>query len=278
MSEAISNPCAAPPERDKSATVLAIDTTAGQCSVALLSPDSAMVRVETMIQGHSRAVLPMVDGLLGSSGIAASAIDLIGFGSGPGSFTGLRVACGVAQGLGFGWGRPLVAVDAMRTLALQAAQAAFQAGASPAWLMVALDVRMGEVCHAVFRYADLADAKGWPVPVAGPVIASPAQAMTVFDAFSGEAAWLAGDGFQGYPALADWAQQAGDLHQRPDAAVQPDALAVARLALLGWQQGRSIDAALAAPDYLRDKVALDVTEQAALRATMKAARDIGRLA
>jgi tRNA threonylcarbamoyladenosine biosynthesis protein TsaB len=278
MSEAISDSCAATPERDQSVTVLAIDTTAGQCSVALLSPDGCMVRVEAMIQGHSRAVLPMVDGLLGSSGIAASAIDLIGFGSGPGSFTGLRVACGVAQGLGFGWGRPLVAVDAMRTLALQAAQAAGEAGASPAWLMVALDVRMGEVCHAVFRYADLAGARGWPVPVASPVIGSPAQAMTVFDEFAGEVAWLAGDGFQGYPALADWAQQAGDLRQRPDAAVQPDALAVARLALLGWQQGRSIDAALAAPDYLRDKVALDVTEQAALRATMKAARDAGRLA
>jgi tRNA threonylcarbamoyladenosine biosynthesis protein TsaB len=278
MSEAMSEPCAAPPERFNAVTVLAIDTTAGQCSVALLSPRACMVRVETMIQGHSRAVLPMIDDLLGSSGFTASAIDLIGFGSGPGSFTGLRVACGVAQGLGFGWGRPLVAVDAMRTLALQAAQAAGEAGASPAWLMVALDVRMGEVCHAVFRFADLAGAKGWPAPMAGPVIGSPAQAMTVFDEFSGEAAWLAGDGFQSYPVLADWALQAGDTRQRPDRAVQPDALAVARLARLGWQQGRSIAAALAAPDYLRDKVALDVTEQAALRATMKAARDAGRLA
>jgi tRNA threonylcarbamoyladenosine biosynthesis protein TsaB len=102
--------------------------------------------------------------------------------------------------------------------------------------------------------------------------------MTVFDEFAGEPAWLAGDGFHGYPVLTDWALQAGDMLTRPDTAVQPDALAVARLALLGWQQGRSIDAALAAPDYLRDKVALDVTEQATLRATMKAARDAGRLA
>jgi hypothetical protein len=52
---------------------------------------------------------------------------------------------------------------------------------------------------------------------------------------------------------------------------------VARLAALGWRLGRGIDAALAAPDYLRDKVALDVTEQAALRATMKAARDAARI-
>jgi len=274
----MSEPRAAPPERDTPVTVLAVDTTAGQCSVALLGPRGGTVRVEPMIQGHSRAVLPMIDSVLGSAGIAASAIDLIGFGSGPGSFTGLRVACGVAQGLGFGWGRPLVAVDAMRTLALQAAQAAGEAGASPAWLMVALDVRMGEVCHAVFRYADLAGASGWPAPLAGPVIGSPAQAMTAFDEFAGEAAWLAGDGFHGYPVLTDWALQAGDMLTRPDTAVQPDALAVARLALLGWQQGRSIDAALAAPDYLRDKVALDVIEQATLRATMKAARDAGRLA
>lgn len=276
----MSESSASQPERDKAVTVLAIDTTAGQCSVALLGPHGCAVRVETMIQGHSRAVLPMIDELLGSAGVVASAIDLIGFGSGPGSFTGLRVACGVAQGLGFGWGRPLVAVDAMRTLALQAAQAAQAvggAGASPAWLMVALDVRMGEVCHAVFRHADLVGSQPWSAPVAGPVIGSPALAMTVFDAFAGEPAWLAGDGFQSYPALGDWAGQAGDLRQRPDSAVQPDAAAVAHLALLGWQQGRSIDAALAAPDYLRDKVALDVAEQAALRATMKAARDAGAL-
>jgi tRNA threonylcarbamoyladenosine biosynthesis protein TsaB len=136
---------------------------------------------------------------------------------------------------------------------------------------------MGEVCYAVFRYVDLAGATGWPAPVASPVIGSPAQAVTVFDEFAAEPAWLAGDGFQSDPVLADWAQRAGDRLRRPDSAVQPDALAVARLARLGWQLGRRIDAALAAPDYLRDKVALDVTEQAALRATMKAARDAGRL-
>jgi tRNA threonylcarbamoyladenosine biosynthesis protein TsaB len=268
---------AGPHERAMAITVLAIDTTAGQCSVALLGPHGATVRIEPMIQGHSRAVLPMVDAAIADSGIGTGAIDVIGFGSGPGSFTGLRVACGVAQGLGFGWDRPLVAVDAMRTLALQAARAAVDAGQSPAWLMVALDVRMGETCHAVFRHADLAGEDAWPEPVAGPVIGSPALAVTMFDVFSGDPAWLAGDGFLTYPALAAWAQQAGDLRQRPGAAVQPDAAAVARLAALGWRLGRGIDAALAAPDYLRDKVALDVTEQAALRATMKAARDAGQI-
>jgi tRNA threonylcarbamoyladenosine biosynthesis protein TsaB len=233
-------------------TVLAIDTTAGSCSVALLVGDVVSVRSAPMTQGHSRHVLSLVDAVLAQTGAARSAVDAIGFGSGPGSFTGLRIACGIAQGLGLGWERPLVPVDAMRTLGLQASDAGLP-------VLVALDLRMGEACHAVFAGA-------WPEPLAGPVLGAPSGALAAFAAYASLPVRLAGDGFDAHPALGDWARAAGSLRERPARAVQPDAAAVALLAAVGLRTGRAIDPALAAPLYLRDKVALDVDEQAALRA------------
>jgi tRNA threonylcarbamoyladenosine biosynthesis protein TsaB len=264
-----------PPAADTvPSTVLAVDTTAGHCSVALSTPRGAWRRAQAMIQGHSRHVLTMVDEVLAQAGAAPASIEAIGFGSGPGSFTGLRIACGVAQGLGLGWDRPVVAVDAMRTLGLQSADAARAAGASSGWVVVALDLRMGEVCHAAFRLGPGPDGEdgwaGWPEPLQGLRLATPEGAIEAFEALGPGPAWLAGDGFDAHPPLAAWAGQGG--RTRAQSAVQPDAAAVARLAAVGLRTGRAVDAALAAPAYLRDKVALDVGEQAALRASRAAAR------
>lgn len=242
--------------------VLAIDTTAGSCSVALDGGRGVARRAVPMTHGHSRHVLGLVEAVLAEAGVAPADVRAIGFGSGPGSFTGLRIACGVAQGLGFGWAAPLVPVDAMRTLALQAVLAAPRA-AGP--VLVALDLRMGEVCFAGF---DRIDPQGWPEPFIAPRLASPEVARAAFEPH-GATAVLAGDGFDAHAPLADWAAGRGP-GARPSAAVQPDAAAVARLALAGLRTGRAVDAARAAPTYLRDKVALDVDEQAALRAARAA--------
>ncbi|MEI7446589.1 MAG: tRNA (adenosine(37)-N6)-threonylcarbamoyltransferase complex dimerization subunit type 1 TsaB, partial [Burkholderiales bacterium] len=139
--------------------VLAIDTTAGLCSVAVSGPSGLVRLAEPMIHGHSRRVLALVDAALGQAEVEAAEVDAIGFGSGPGSFTGLRIACGIAQGLGFGWDRPVVPVDAMTTLARQAG-ASLEASHDAVW--VALDLRMGEVCVASFEPGSLASA--WPRP------------------------------------------------------------------------------------------------------------------
>lgn len=242
-------------------TVLAIDTTAGLCSVAMLGPRGAARRAEPMTHGHSRHVLGLVRAVLDEACVTPGEVAAIGFGSGPGSFTGLRIACGVAQGLGFGWSVPLVPVDAMRTLALQAS---IEAPDSAAPVLVALDLRMGEVCVAAF---DRFDAGAWPAPSAGPVLASPERAVETFEAHDGMPL-LAGDGFDAYPVLRDWAGRRGAA--RAPTAIQPDASAVARLAQAGLRAGRAVDAGRAAPTYLRDKVALDVDEQAALRAARAA--------
>jgi tRNA threonylcarbamoyladenosine biosynthesis protein TsaB len=246
------------------ATVLAVDTTAGACSVALLGPGASAHRSEPMVHGHSRHVLGLVDAVLAQAGIAPSVIDAIGFGAGPGSFTGLRIACGIAQGLGFGWNRPVVPVDAMRTLALQAADAA-AAGAD--WIWVALDLRMGEVCRAAFRVDAPLRSGAWREPAIGPVLGTPEAAAEAFAALGAVSPVRAGDGWSRYPALGDGIPAGTAV---PSGAVQPDAMAVARLAIAGLRGGRGVDAADAAPTYLRDKVALDVGEQAALRAARAA--------
>lgn len=237
--------------------VLAIDTTAATCSVAF----DGVRRALPMVHGHSRHLLPLVAVVLAEAGVGPSAIDAIGFGSGPGAFTGLRIACGVAQGLAFGWDRPVVPVDAMRTLAWQAAHDAAADSRPRALVCVTLDVRMGEVCRAAFQLEALLAGR-WPDARLEPAIVAPPTALADFDRLAPSDVLLAGDGYDRHPALAGWA---GD-RPRPAGARQPDAAAVAALAAIGVCAGRAVDAAAAAPWYLRDKVALDVDEQAALRA------------
>jgi tRNA threonylcarbamoyladenosine biosynthesis protein TsaB len=248
------------PDRGTAAVVLAIDATAAACSVALAGPDGVVCRSAPTVHGHTRRVLALLDAVIAEAGVPAQRIDAIGYGSGPGAFTGLRIACGIAQGLGFGWDRPLVPVDAMRTLALQAALATPVARGRA---LVALDLRMGEVCRASFEL-EAARAGGWPEPDSPFALEAPSDALAALDAHAVPGAPLAGDGADAHPAIADWAVARGLV--RPAAARIPDAGAVARLARVGLASGRAIDAALATPTYLRDKVALDVGEQAALRA------------
>jgi tRNA threonylcarbamoyladenosine biosynthesis protein TsaB len=264
------------PPADLRATVLALDTTAGCCSVALSVQGRVIARAEPMIQGHSRHVLGMIEAVIAESGLPADHIAAIGFGCGPGSFTGLRVACGVAQGLGLGWDRPLVAVDSLLTLAWLAAHS--PAGSElpqTARIAVALDLRMQEICHAIYPIASLrAAAQGgsWPQLETGPVLGPADRARDAFDALDLDQLVLAGDGFAASALLAQWRAERGAAVPRPQEAVQPLASAVATLAAIGLRAGRAVPAQAASPWYLRDKVALNVTEQAALRAARAAAR------
>lgn len=250
--------------------VLALDTTAAVCSVSLLvvqGPDAEHHhRSQPLTPGQSRSVLAMIDRVLAQADEAQSRspVDLIGFGAGPGAFTGLRVACGVAQGLALGWDCRVVPVDSLTTLAWQAAQAdPFRA--TP--IVVALDVRMNEVAFARFdspRIAGLSLADQiWPQACFGPVLCAPEQAADWIVEQQGHngALRFAGDAFRVYPALAAHASAAG--------AEQPDARAVAELALIAGLANQAIDPAEAAPFYLRDKVALDRHEQEQLRASRR---------
>jgi len=223
--------------------LLVLDTSTEYCSAALWLDGRIRARRVLAGQRHSSLLLPMVDELLRESAITLRELDGIAYGAGPGSFTGLRIACAVTQGLAFGADLPVVGVSTLQSIAEQT-------GADR--VLTVLDARMAEVYWAAYRR----EGTGWAA-VIEPQLALP-QSVTVppGDGWVG-----AGNGFVALgevlrPRLA--AQLA-----RIDDTLMPDAAAMAPLAVQAFERGAGMDAALAAPIYLRDKVALTVDERRA---------------
>ena len=100
--------------------LLVLDTSTEWCSAALWLDGTIRARRELAGQRHSSLILPMIDGLLAGNGLRLAELDGIGYGAGPGSFTGLRIACAVTQGLAFGAGLPVAGVSTLEALAAQA--------------------------------------------------------------------------------------------------------------------------------------------------------------
>ncbi|WP_324778718.1 tRNA (adenosine(37)-N6)-threonylcarbamoyltransferase complex dimerization subunit type 1 TsaB [Thiobacillus sedimenti] len=223
--------------------LLVLDTSTEWCSAALWLDGRIVARRVLAEQRHSSLLLPMVDELLHETGTGLRQLDGIGYGAGPGSFTGLRIACAVTQGLAFGADLPVVAVSTLMSIAEQA-------GAER--VLTVLDARMAEVYWAGYERG----ADGWRT-VVEPALALP---ETVAVPVGGD--WVgAGNGFR---ALGDALRPrlAAQLLRIDDALV-PDAAAMAPLAARSFERGEGVDAALAAPVYLRDKVALTVDERRA---------------
>jgi tRNA threonylcarbamoyladenosine biosynthesis protein TsaB len=223
--------------------LLVLDTSTEYCSAALWL--DGLIRARRVLAGqrHSSLLLPMVDELLRESGIGLRQLDGIGYGAGPGSFTGLRIACAVTQGLAFGADLPVVGVSTLESMAEQA-------GAEH--VLTVLDARMAEVYWAAYQRGEA----GWR-SVVEPQLALPGSVSVPEGG-----GWVgAGNGFVVLgevlrPRLA--AQLA-----RIDDTLMPDAAAMAPLAARAFERGEGVDAALAAPIYLRDKVALTVDERRA---------------
>ncbi|WP_018916297.1 tRNA (adenosine(37)-N6)-threonylcarbamoyltransferase complex dimerization subunit type 1 TsaB [Vreelandella zhanjiangensis] len=130
--------------------LLALDASSSACSVALLRQNGetreCLARYEMTPRAHTRRLMPMVDELLAEAQITPAALDAIAFGQGPGSFTGLRIATGTAQGLAFGLDRPLLGVSTLKALALQAHRRFHLR-----YVVTALDARMGEIYAATWH-------------------------------------------------------------------------------------------------------------------------------
>ncbi|MCZ8411581.1 tRNA (adenosine(37)-N6)-threonylcarbamoyltransferase complex dimerization subunit type 1 TsaB, partial [Achromobacter dolens] len=129
--------------------LLALETSSSRCGVALLRVShgrlEVAVREHEGSQEHAERLLPMANDLLAEAGLAPAALQAVAFGQGPGGFTGLRVACGVAQGMAMGLGIPVLPVVSHQAVAAQAG------GGPDDAIVVALDARMNEVYLAVYR-------------------------------------------------------------------------------------------------------------------------------
>lgn len=268
------------------ARLLSLSTSGAWCSVALyrhgFGDDESDCISEPLGAQQSMNILAMIDELCRGARIELTELDAIVFDAGPGSFTGLRVACAVAQGLGFALGLPLIAVDSLRALAWQRVRF----GAEAAIVLAARDARMNELYVALYRAVALPGMAG---AIAGCARLETLEAPHIVarDRFVDEIdGWLrandaagdtanflrAGDAWVHAPTALAWDARFGT-HMPPapmadDAWVRADALA--ELGCADWYKGCAVVAADAAPRYLRDKVALDVDEQRAARQRARA--------
>ena len=222
--------------------LLALETATRCLSVALWQDGEVIERGEDVPNGGSERLLPWVHELLAEAGLALSQLDGIAFGAGPGGFTGLRLACGVAQGLAYGLDLPVMPVSSLQALALAS-------GERDVWACI--DARMNEVYSAAYQ-VDGDSVRQLMAPVCMPPGLVPAPIVA--------GCWGVGDGFARYGALL--------VERKPDlegvrADVFPTAAAVLRLAAPLFSSGSAVSAALAQPIYVRDKVAFTTAERLA---------------
>ena len=240
--------------------LLALDTSTEACSAALSWAGQLSVREVEAPRGHADLLLPMIDELLGDAGITLSDLHAIAFARGPGSFTGVRLAASVVQGLAFGVGVPVVPVSTLAAVALRALEAARNEGLDPSEIWVCNDARMGEVYHAAFAVHDLAlvaaPAGGVVESVSSPTVVTErwgertAAAMAAGEITQPRLVIGAGHGFRAYPELA---ALPGLTKVYPD--LLPRAREVLTLAMPSVEAGLGVDPTQAVPIYVRDEVA-----------------------
>jgi tRNA threonylcarbamoyladenosine biosynthesis protein TsaB len=228
--------------------LLALDTASAQCSVALLIDDELLVREVATARDHAQLILPMVDAVLADGGVTLRQLQGIAFGRGPGSFTGVRVAAAVTQGLALGADLPVLPVSDLRALALQALRRSPAARQiAPGGCVVAcMDARMGEVYWAAFAAAG----ENLLGALTAEQVTPPGELIS---AFPRPCIAAAGLGLAAWRQIADSLQLAGG---QVFADAEPHARDVARLAVQDLASGQAWrDASLALPVYVRDQVA-----------------------
>jgi tRNA threonylcarbamoyladenosine biosynthesis protein TsaB len=231
--------------------LLAIETSTEFCSLAACRGEAVRAVHFPAAQRHGETVLESTTMLLADAGIALKDLQGIAFGHGPGSFTGLRIACGVTQGLALALGVPVKGVSTLLATAVETADA--HGGDR---FVVCLDARMGEVYHAA--YARDAGAPGGWREVQAPGLYKPAAVPTLEGG-----SWTAcGTGFGAHGEILAARFAAGQVSSTYPEAV-PTARAILALARPTFEAGAGDDAASALPVYVRDKVALTKAERLA---------------
>ncbi|MBW0148900.1 tRNA (adenosine(37)-N6)-threonylcarbamoyltransferase complex dimerization subunit type 1 TsaB [Marinobacter arenosus] len=222
--------------------LLALDTSSEGCSAALLVDGEISERFEIAPRGHTRLLMPMVRELLAEKSLVPADLDALAFACGPGSFTGIRIATGVVQGLAWGLDVPVVPVSSLATVALGAMETLdLNDGDTVA---VAFDARMGEVYWGCFARRD-----GLPVLQGKERVCPPSLV-----ALEGESGRWVGAG-QGWRFREEMPAEVAGRVVTVDDTLVPRAAWVARLAEAGYRQGQAVPAEMAQPVYIRDEVA-----------------------
>lgn len=220
--------------------LLAIETATDACSAALYIDGEVITRFELRPRGHSELIISMMDELLNETGLRLSEFDALGFGRGPGSFTGVRIATAVIQGAAFGAGLPVVPVSTLAALALRCMREQGHEKVLPAY-----DARMGEIY--------------WGAYVRGQTgmvdVVLPDRISSPEDVSVNSTGWFGvGSGWESYGERlsAGLGEQISD----SDPTLKPSAHDIALLAVEGFSQGLAVEAEHALPVYLRDQVAV----------------------
>jgi tRNA threonylcarbamoyladenosine biosynthesis protein TsaB len=221
--------------------LLAIDTSTDACSVAYCDGVNTVENFVEAPREHMLRLLPMVDELLHSQGVALRDLDAIAFGRGPGSFTGLRICLGAVQGLAFGAELPVIAISTLAALAQTALTRVVMSPGSR--ILSAIDARMDEVYWGWFQLGD----DGLVESLGAEQVSAP-EAVALLPESAAQCYGF-GSGWNYRARLPQGAFAA------IDSAVLPRAAAVARLALPQWRAGNVLTAEQALPVYLRDNVA-----------------------
>ncbi|MEJ2762639.1 tRNA (adenosine(37)-N6)-threonylcarbamoyltransferase complex dimerization subunit type 1 TsaB [Photobacterium sp. MCCC 1A19761] len=223
-----------------STKILAVDTATENCSVALMVGNAVISRCEYAPREHTTKILPMVDAVLAEAGVKLNQLDALAFGRGPGSFTGVRIGIGIAQGLAFGADLPMLGISTLAAMA-QGTYRIHQAEQ----VLTAIDARMGEVYWGQYRRQADGD---WQV-VGRELVIQPASLSEQLTETQG--LWLtAGTGWDAYAeqlATLPLERQAGEV-------LYPDSQDMVRLAPFALARGEAVAAEHASPVYLRDTV------------------------
>ncbi|HXH02220.1 MAG TPA: tRNA (adenosine(37)-N6)-threonylcarbamoyltransferase complex dimerization subunit type 1 TsaB [Candidatus Competibacteraceae bacterium] len=218
--------------------ILALDTATEACSAAVLVGDEVIERFAVAPRRHAELILPMLEAVLAEAGLRPAQLDAVAFGRGPGSFTGVRIATGVAQGIACAADLPVAPVSTLAAIARQVI-----AGRGVKRVAAALDARMGELYWGLYQ----ADDEGGVTALAAECVA-PAESVPL----PAGADW--------YGAGSGWAAYGSALRQRLAVVgswddCYPRAGDIGRLGALAWRRGQLLAAEAALPVYLRDNVA-----------------------
>lgn len=221
--------------------LLALDTSTEYLSLVLMKDGETFTFDLNAGQTHSKIILPQIQALLNAADIQLNDLHGIAFGAGPGSFTGVRIAAGVAQGLGFGANLSVVSVCTLLALAEASGKSK---------VVACLDARMGEVYHAA--YEKIADE--WQT-IISPGLYKPDAVPTLEGA-----GWVgAGSGWQTYSVQLSIVYAAQLIEVQPQ--LLPTASAILRLAKPVFARGEAKPAGEAMPIYIRNRVALKTAER-----------------